>query len=60
MSLIDYLKETKAEVKHVSWPTQRQAMVFTVLVVAFSIVVAALLGLADFVFTEGLNWFIHG
>ncbi len=55
---IDYLKDTKAEVKHVSWPTQRQAMVFTVLVVVFSVAVALLLGLADFVFGEGLNWFI--
>ncbi len=55
---IDYLKDTKAEVKHVSWPTQRQAMVFTVLVIIFSVVVAILLGFADFIFTEGLNWFI--
>jgi len=55
---IDYLKDTKAEVKHVSWPTQRQAMVFTVLVVAFSVVVAMLLGFADYVFGEALNWFI--
>lgn len=55
---IDYLKDTKAEVKHVSWPTQRQAMVFTALVIVFSVVVAILLGFADFIFTEGLNWFI--
>ncbi len=54
----DYLRDTKAEVKHVSWPTQRQAIVFTVLVVIFSIVVAVILGFADFLFTEGLNWFI--
>ncbi len=56
--LIDYLRDTRAEVKHVSWPTQRQAIVFTVLVVIFSIAVAALLGFADFIFTEALNWFI--
>jgi preprotein translocase subunit SecE len=55
---IDYLKDTKAEVKHVSWPTQRQAVVFTVLVIVFSVVVAVLLGFADFIFTEALNWFI--
>lgn len=56
---IDYLKDTKAEVTHVSWPTQRQAMVFTVLVVAFSVVVAMLLGFADFIFAEVLKWFIN-
>ncbi len=53
-----YLKDTKAEMRHVSWPTQRQAMVFTALVVCFSIVVALILGFADFLFTRGLNWFI--
>jgi preprotein translocase SecE subunit len=55
---IEYLKDTRAEVKHVSWPTQRQATIFTVLVVLFSIIVALLLGFADFVFGEALNWFI--
>ncbi len=56
--LTDYLKDTKAEMRHVSWPTRRQAMVFTSLVVAFSVVVALVLGLADFLFTRGLSWFI--
>ena len=58
MSLITYLKDTRAEMKHVSWPTQRQAMVFTALVVAFSVIVALVLGFADFVFSRGLDWFI--
>ncbi len=58
MSLGQYLKDTKAEVQHVSWPTQRQAIVFTVFVVAFSLVIALLLGLADFLFTKGLSWFV--
>jgi preprotein translocase subunit SecE len=55
---INYLKDTRAEMKHVSWPTQRQAIVFTVLVIAFSIIVSLILGLADFLFTKGLDWFI--
>ena len=58
MSLVDYLKDTKVEMKHVSWPTQRQAATFTVLVIVFSVVVAVVLGLADFLFSKGLNWFI--
>lgn len=56
--LIAYLKDTRVEMKHVSWPTQKQAVAFTALVVVFSLLVALLLGLADFIFTEGLNWFI--
>jgi preprotein translocase SecE subunit len=58
MSFIDYLKDTKAEAQRVSWPTQRQAMVYTAFVVAFSLVIAMLLGLADFIFSKGLGWFI--
>ncbi len=44
--------------KHVSWPTQRQAIVFTAFVIAFSLIISLVLGLADFAFTRGLNWFI--
>jgi preprotein translocase subunit SecE len=54
----EYLKETKAELKHVSWPTRDQAILFTVIVVVFSIVVAAFLGAFDFIFTMGLKLFI--
>ncbi|MBX9906701.1 preprotein translocase subunit SecE [Patescibacteria group bacterium] len=58
MSLVEYLRDTKAEMRHVSWPTQRQAIVFTGLIVAFSLVVAVILGFADFIFSRGLDWFI--
>lgn len=54
----EYLQETKGELKHVSWPTKNQAILFTVIVVVFSIVVAAFLGAFDFIFTMGLKLFI--
>jgi len=56
--LTEYLKETKAELKHVSWPSKNQAVLFTVVVVVFSIVVAAFLGAFDFLFTMGIKWFV--
>lgn len=55
---IDYLKDTKEEVGRVSWPTQRQAVVYTALVVGISIVVAIYLAAFDFVFSYALDWFI--
>ncbi|MEK7593559.1 MAG: preprotein translocase subunit SecE [Patescibacteria group bacterium] len=55
MSLIDYLRETRGELKHVSWPTRRQTIVFTLIVIAISIIVAYLLGLLDFLFRFGLE-----
>lgn len=55
---INYLKDTMAELKHVSWPTHTQAVVYTVLVVVISILVALFISVFDYVFTRGLNWFI--
>ena len=51
----DYLRDTASEMKHVSWPTQTQAMVYTALVIAISGLVALLLGGFDYVFTNLLD-----
>lgn len=55
-SLVNYLKSTKAELHHVSWPTGRQAMVYTALIIGISVVVSLLLGMFDFLFSKGLDW----
>ena len=56
--LSNYILETKGEMQHVSWPTRRQAFMFTVLVIFVSIAVAAALGFFDLVFTSILKMFI--
>lgn len=55
---IHYLKETRGEMKHVSWPTQRQALINTTLVIIISILIALFLGFFDFLFTRLLDLFI--
>ncbi|MBX4215825.1 preprotein translocase subunit SecE [Candidatus Parcubacteria bacterium] len=55
MSFIDYLRETKGELKHVTWPSKSQTMVFTALVIALSVIVAYFLGAFDFLFRLGLE-----
>jgi len=57
-ALIQYLKDTRGELKHVSWPTQRQTIIFTVLVIIISIITSLYLGLFDFLFTTGLEKFV--
>jgi preprotein translocase subunit SecE len=55
----EYLKETKGELKHVNWPSKNQAVLFTVIVIVFSFVVAAFLGAFDYIFTMMMaQWFI--
>lgn len=56
----NYLRDTATEMKHVSWPTQTQAMVYTVLVIVVSGIVAVLLGAFDYIFTNVLDKFILG
>jgi len=56
--LTEYLKETKGELKHVSWPTRNQAILFTVIVIVFSFVVAIFLGAFDYIFAMILKMFI--
>ncbi|TSC67241.1 MAG: hypothetical protein CEO19_303 [Parcubacteria group bacterium Gr01-1014_73] len=58
MKLVEYLKETRSELKHVSWPTRRQAIAFTAIVIAISVFVAIFLGLFDYLFTFAIEKFI--
>ena len=50
MSLPSYIKETRAELSHVGWPTKNQTIAFTGVVIGVSVIVAALLGLFDGIF----------
>ena len=56
--MFNFLKETRTELKHVSWPTRNQAIAFSIVVIIISLVVAAFLGLLDYIFKLGLEHFI--
>ena len=56
----NYLRDTATEMKHVSWPTQTQAIVYTALVILVSGFVALFLGVFDFLFTRLLDKIILG
>ncbi len=58
MSLITYLKDTKGELKHVSWPTRKQSIIFTIVVVIISVFTAAFLGFFDYIFQLILEKFV--
>ncbi len=56
---IDYLKEVRAEINHVTWPTRMQTIYFTVAVIIVSGVIAYYLGFLDYVFSRGLDWLLR-
>jgi len=56
--LVIFLKEVRAELKRVTWPTRQEATKHTFMVIGFSLAVAAFLGSLDFLFSFLLNKFI--
>lgn len=54
-AFIQYLRDVRAELTHVSWPTSTQALGYTVLVVLIVVLVSLFLGASDFIFTLGLE-----
>jgi len=52
---INYIKEVLAEAKHVTWPTKKQTIFYTVAVLAVSVIIAYYLGLLDLLFGQGLG-----
>jgi preprotein translocase subunit SecE len=57
--IIAYLKETRAELRKVHWPTQQEARTLTLVVVGVTVSMAALLGLLDFIFDRLLNGIVN-
>jgi len=56
--ITQFLKEVRHELSKVSWPAKNQMIQYTLIVIAISLVMAAFLGLLDFVFEWILNKFI--
>lgn len=55
---IDFIREAKAELMKVNWPTKKQTMNYTLIIIGVSIVVALFLGGLDYVFSGILKRFI--
>lgn len=53
--LINYIKESKAELKKVSWPTREQAIQSTILVIVISVLTAIFLGGTDYLLNKVLE-----
>ncbi len=58
MSIFSHIQESRAEMKHVKWPTRAQVISYTTIVIVFSMIVAAYVAGLDAVFAKGLAWII--
>lgn len=57
--LVKYIKATAAELRQVNWPSQKEAITYTVLVIVVSTIVALYVGAFDYLFSQGINLLIH-
>ena len=53
--LIQYFKDSYAEMKKVTWPTKKQTIRYSALVIAMSIGMATFFSILDYVFNLGLT-----
>lgn len=49
--VLDYIRESRAELKKVTWPTRQQLWYFTLIVLVVTFISAAYLGLVDLLLT---------
>lgn len=49
--IVNYFKNVKVELSKVTWPTKKEAMRLTVVVIAISLIFAALIGALDMLFS---------
>ena len=53
--IVPFFKDVQMEVKKVNWPTRKETLKYTVIVIAVSAVTAAFLGGLDFIFSVLIN-----
>ena len=58
--ITNFLKEVRVELSKVSWPTRKQTVFYTVVVVVLSLFFAAILGLLDLLYEFLVNKFLVG
>jgi preprotein translocase subunit SecE len=57
--IVQYFRETREELRKVTWPTREEAVSLTWIVMLTTFFMALVLGLADFVFSRIFSLFIQ-
>ena len=57
-NLVVFLKESRTELRKVTWPTREETIRYTAAVIVISLAIAGLLGGSDFIFKSLLTRFV--
>ncbi len=58
-NFFSYLKNVRAELSHVVWPTPKQALTHTVLILLISAFVALFIGILDYLLTSLVGMLVN-
>lgn len=58
MKITQFLRETKGEMKQVTWPSRRHMLLYTAVVIIFSLALGYMLGAFDTILHAGLKGLI--
>lgn len=58
-ALVKYLRETRGEMRKVTWPTREDSQRLTLIVIAVTIAMAIFLGLLDFGFSRAVQALVN-
>ncbi|TDQ51495.1 preprotein translocase subunit SecE [Actinorugispora endophytica] len=53
---VTFTKEVVAELRKVRWPSRRELITYTIVVIVFVLVLTGYVSLLDFGFGEGVTW----
>jgi preprotein translocase subunit SecE len=56
---VKYVKATMAELRQVNWPSRKQTVTYSLLVIIISALVALYVGAFDYLFSQGINLLIN-
>lgn len=56
--LVLFLREVRLEMKKVNWPSRKETIKYTLIIVGVSLTIAAFLGGLDYIFSTLLNRFV--
>lgn len=54
-ALARYLRETRGELRKVTWPTRQESQRLTAIVLGVTVAMALFLGILDFIFSRGVQ-----
>lgn len=60
MNLFSFIQEVKAELSKVVWPSKKETVELTILVIVVSVLIGAYVGGLDFIFTSILDIILKG